>query len=706
MRSGRLLLRVPAALSGRSPARAGRRIAAAGLVALLVASGPGAPPPVAGGSREAPARPAAASPVTPSAVPAPLPQPPGTTSLVSVGRDGGFPDGPSVGTAMSSSGRYVAFSSSATDLVAGGTGGLSSAIFLANRRTGTIIRLPLPSRVPNDGDATTPSISADGSVVAFAYTGAAAGNFPATVVMAWDRASGTTSVVSLYSDGFASPSREPAVSGDGRYVAYTSENSLIVDNDNNESSDVFRYDRQTGETDLVSLGVQDRTPSGDSLEPAINGDGSLVAFVSSGGDTLLPQNTGHGPQVFVRDMNAGVTRLESMAADGTPADDPSHDPSLSDDGQFLAFDSTATNLLPGMSGAPSQAWRRSLRTGALDLVSMTPAGGPWPVASGRPAIARDGRMVAYLSVGSGLFDSAPNLGVVQRFPTDVFLRDMVAQQTVLISVDRKGNAADTVSFGPSVGGSGRYVAFASSSGALVAGDDNKVLDVFVRDLPPSPRLNPATIDFGTRALGSPPTPGAAILNNTGWGPLAVAPAKVVGAMPPDFPVEGDGCQGRVLYRGEVCTVTIGFSPAGKGSRTAILQVTAVGGGSGRTVDLKGRGSQAQIKLDPPIGSQGIVTVARGTGFPPNAQVQLSWSRGITQSMPVIKADGNGAFTVGVLVFHHDITGPRDLVAQSVGGTPFPTLSSSMFVSQRSASPPGFAIPGRIIDVPLVLLLRG
>jgi Tol biopolymer transport system component len=705
VRSGRLLLRVPAALSGRSPARAGRRLVAAGLVVLLVASGPGAPPPVAGTSGDAVVRPVAAGPVTPSAVPAALPQPPGTTSLVSVRRGGGFPNGPSVGTAMSSSGRYVAFASSATDLAAGGTGGLSAAIFLADRRTGKIIRLPLPSGVPADGFATAPSISADGSVVAFAYTGAAAGNFPQAVVMAWDRASGSTSVVSLYSDGFADPSREPAVSGDGRFVAYTSDNSGIVTNDRNRTSDVFRYDRRSGLTDLVSVGFGGNA-AGNSAQPSISGDGSIVAFTSSANDVLLPQNNGAGFQVFVRDMNAGVTRLESMAADGTPADGASRLPSISDDGQYLAFDSVATNLLPGLGTAPSQAWRRNLQTGALDLVSMTPSGGPWPLASGRPAISRDGRMVAYLTVGSGQFDNVPNIAAVQRYPTDVYLRDVVAQQTALISVDRNGNAAGVFSFAPSVGGSGRYVAFASSSSALVQGDGNKVIDVFVRDLPPSPRFNPPTIDLGTRAVGSPPTPGAAILNNIGWGPLSVAPATVGGAAASDFPIQGDGCQGRVLYRGDVCTVTVGFSPTGKGSRTATLQVTAVGGGSARTVSLKGRGSQAQIVLDPAIGAQGTVTVARGSGFPPNAQVQLSWSRGITPAMPVVKADAKGSFTIGVLVFHHDITGPRDLVAQSVGGTPFPPLSSSMVVTQRSASPPGFAIPGRIIDVPLVLLLRG
>jgi Tol biopolymer transport system component len=625
--------------------------------------------------------------------------------LVSVRSGGGFTGLGSRETAMSADGRYVAFASLATDLVPDGLGGLASAVFLEDRRTGTAIRMPLAAQVPGSGNEAAPSMSADGSVVAFTYTPATAGNIPAPIVMAWDRASGTTTVVSVYSDGFAFGSREPAVSGNGRFVAFTSDTEGIVPNDGNGLPDVFRYDRQAGTTDLVSVAFTGKTAAtAGASHPAINGDGSIVAFVSAANDTLLAQNNGQGAQVFVRDMNAGVTRLQSMAADGSPANGAASDPSLADDGQALAFDSAADNLLPGLTGSPSQAYRRNLATGALDLVSMTPSGGPWPNPSGLPAISRDGRMVAFESIG--LAGVTGGIAFARRYPAEIYLRDLVAQQTALITVTLAGTAANAYSYAPSVDGSGRRVAFDSTSPDLVAGDGNKVSDVFIRDLPPAPRLNPATIDFGVRALGSPPTPLAATLANVGWGPMPAAPATVTGGAAADFPVQADGCAARVLYRGDVCTVTVGFVPTAKGPRSATLQVTAVGGGFARQLALTGNGSQAQIVLDPPVGQQGIVTIAHGSGFPPGAQLTLAWSLGITQAMPPVTADQNGAFTVGVLVFHNDIVGPRGLVATSVGGTTFPTLSTSMLVTPRPMTPPGFAVPGRLLINPFALLMRG
>lgn len=688
----------------------GRRAAAGIAVAALLATGPGAGPAAGGGSvglagagPGVPGRPG----VVEAPVPAALPQPAGTTSLVSVRFGGGFPGGGSRMAAISSSGRYVAFASGAADLVAGDANGAVD-VFVRDRLNGTTILLPLPGgrTVPSGGQAYEPSISANGSVVAFTYLSPSLAAAGQQVVMAWDRRTGNTQIVSRSLRGTAGGSHAPSVSGDGRYVAYTSDNGIIVTNDNNEAEDVFRYDRTTQTSALVSVGVGGDAAGG--REPSIDGDGSVVAFTSDGGDTIVPQNTGRGAQVYVRDMNAGRTTLVSLTADSQPASGPAQAPSISDDGHVVAFASSAGNMVPEALQAPAQVYRRDLQAGTLDLVSVAKDGSAAPAVSGMPAISRDGRMVAFISLSANLVAAAPGfrLVAVSRIQTEVYLRDVVAKQTALISVTTSGRPAGAGSLEPSVGGNGRFVAFASDSPALVRGDDNQASDVFVRDLPPAPRLNPAVVDFGTRAVGAPVTSAAGILFNAGWGPLAVSGATVAGAQAADFRVQVDGCAGKVLYRGEACTVTLGFTPSARGTRTATLRVADGFTGSPRTARLTGRASQALIKLDPPVGPQGIVTVASGSGFPPGARVRLSWSVGITPRLPVVTVDANGRFKIQVLVFHNDRIGPRDLVAQSAGGSPFPTLSVTMLVGVRSMAPPGFLTSGRAFDLPLMLMFRG
>jgi Tol biopolymer transport system component len=637
-------------------------------------------------------------------VPAALPQPPGTTSLVSVSAAGGFPSKASAFPAVSASGRYVAFASAASDLVAGSTSG-ATAIFLRDRTTGTTIELPLPDGVlvPAGGQATTPSISDDGSVVAFTYRAPPGVTATAVSVMVWDKASGTTQAISRpLSARLVDSSREPAVSGDGRYVAFTSDDITLTPNDANKAQDVFRYDRQSGRTELVSVALQRGSAPGGSWAPSISGDGNLVAFTSLGGSALVQQDTGSVAQVYVRDMTAGVTSLVSVAADGGAPDGSSGGASISGDGQFVAFTSQASNLVAGFTPAPNQpteVFRRDLGAAATVLVSAQSDGSPNLTASALPGISRDGRMVAYVQLGSIV-----SVATSDRQATSVLLRDVVAGATALISVNLAGNPSVSYSLSPHVAGLGRYVVFASTGSDLVAGDGNEVTDVFIRDLPPIPTLTPPIIDFGGSALGEAPLTGAGVMTNAGWGPMTVQPATITGTNAGDFTVLADGCAGTTLYRSGACTVTLGFSPQRAGTRTAQLQVKSTAPGSPQTARLRGVGSRARIVLNPPIGQQGIVVVATGDGFPAGAAIRLAWSTGITPTLPTVTADANGRWQLQVLVFHNDVVGPRTLVATWVGGPSFPTLAVPMLVTVRSAAPPGFGVGP--VDSPLKLLFRG
>ena len=125
-----------------------------------------------------------------------------------------------------------------------------------------------------------------------------------------------------------------------------------------------------------------------------------------------------------------------------------------------------------------------------------------------------------------------------------------------------------------------------------------MLDVFIRDMPPVARLDPAIVDFGTREVGTGPVPGAAVLVNGGWGPLSVSGVTIAGSAKGDYAVVANGCAKALLHRSEACTITVVFTPAKAGARTATLQVAGGFAGSPRTARLTGRGSLAVPTVTP------------------------------------------------------------------------------------------------------------
>lgn len=706
MRPGPVLLRVPQALR---PATA--RAAALSLALLLVSALPAAAVPEAPQGRG------------PATVPtgAPLPAPPGTTGLVSFrfgGSAGAGPagGGPSAQVSISADGRYVAFTSNAPDLVTGDTNGALD-VFVLDRSTGRMTRLGLPGGVPvpPGGSAQEPSISADGRIVAYTYQ--APSGFSAvaqgSLVLAWDRTTGAVEVVSKTTAGSNAPgSRQASVSADGRFVAFVSDNPSTAGKDGNDRPDVYQFDRAASQTVLISASPNGiSTPSGGSLDPSISADGNLVAFQSDAGRSLIAQDAGEGSQVYVRDVERGVTERISgapgTAPGGAPADGPSLAPSISADGRYVAFESSASNLVPGDTNGAADVFRRDRTAGTMALVSLTSAGAQASGSSGQAAISADGRVVAFASTAGDLVAMAGGVVPAAVVPggTEVYARDVDAGQTVLVSVNLKGALGGGRSQTPAVSRDGRFVAFASTAEGLVAGDGNRLSDAFLRDMPPAPLLTPPVLDLGARAVGVTSLPAAAILSNTGWGLLAVTGATITGPMATDFAVVADSCAGALLHRAEACTVSVTFTPAESGDRTATLRVADAFTGSPRTARLTGAASLAKVELDPPIGSPGTVTVATGSGFPPNTAVRLQWSIGITPHLPPVVTDAQGTFRVQVLVFHNDRTGSRELTADAVDGAAFPETAAPMFVSQASTVPPSFVIL-RLLDLPVVLVMRG
>ena len=293
---------------------------------------------------------------------------------------------------------------------------------------------------------------------------------------------GVTEWVSVSSGGAGANNQSdmPAISGDGRFVAFVSLADNLVPGDTNGFADTFVHDRLTDTTERVSLTSRERQGNADSgligvaAYPAISSDGRFVAFVSDA-DNLVSKDTNSTPDVFVRDRLLGTTERVSVTSAGGQADGSSHGPAISADGRFVAFESDAQNLIPGGSPFPSgdQVYVRDRQTGTTEIISVNAAGERGNSLSTQPDISGDGRFVVFSSFADNL---VPGI----QSGLQVYLRDQGAGTIERISEDAAGNPGDGSSVAPKVSLDGRFVAFQTNSGNLI-GDGNHESHILVKD---------------------------------------------------------------------------------------------------------------------------------------------------------------------------------------------------------------------------------
>ncbi len=252
---------------------------------------------------------------------------------------------------MSADGRYVAFKSYATNLVPGDTNGAPD-IFVRDRLTAVATRVSVTtSGAQANFGSDGPAISADGRYVAFrsAATNLVSGDTNGqSDVFVHDRVTGGTARVSVASGGAQAngSSGSPTISGDGRLVAFESLASNLVGGDTNGSWDIFAHDRATGTTTRVSVTTDGKQANWGSGKPTFTPDGRVVAFMSESSN-LVAGDTNGRYDVFLHDLLAGTTTRVSVATDGAQSDGDSFYSDLTPDGRFIVFSSGATNLLPG-----------------------------------------------------------------------------------------------------------------------------------------------------------------------------------------------------------------------------------------------------------------------------------------------------------------------------------------------------------------------
>ncbi len=328
---------------------------------------------------------------------------------------------------LSSDGRYVAFSSDADNLVPGDTNGTED-VFLHDIKTGTTTRV---------------SVSTNG----------------------------------IQSNG---ESDSPAISGDGRYVVFNSEASNLVPGDTNGEMDAFVHDTQTGSTTRVSVATKGIQGNSTSYSPTISDDGRYVAFVSWA-DNLVRGDTNSLMDVFVRDTQTGATNRVSVSSNGTQGNDRGYWSSISGDGSHVLFMSYSSNLVSGDTNGyqdylnGNDVFVHNIKTGTTTRVSVSSNGTQGNAGSIPVGISRDGRYVAFNSEATNLVPGDTN-GV-----DDIFLHDTLTGTTARVSVAQNGDQGNYNSGGDSISSDGRYLVFTSWADNLVPGDNNNEGDTFVYD---------------------------------------------------------------------------------------------------------------------------------------------------------------------------------------------------------------------------------
>ena len=612
----------------------------------------------------------------------------GVTEREDVAADGTPANGSSYFGAISGDGRYVAFISTATNLVSGVSG---TQLYLRDRKTSHTILISVSGDgSPANGNISSESISADGRYIAFvsSATNLVSQNTNGVAqAFVRDVASGTTDLVSVSSNGVPantyvlddSGSAPPAISSDGRYIAFSSyATNLVSQPTDGTTLHNFVYDRQSQQIALADVDSVGTPLSGTGfLHPAVSLDGRFVAFYGFG-------------QVLVRDTVESQTAVVSLASNGQAGNNSTWGWNIGLGGSRVSFASTATNLvandsnssmdsfvasnpfvgnvsLNSLSLGSSSASGGSTVTGTVTLTGAAPAGGAvvsvWsnndaaqpPAVVTVPAGATSASfsfstslvpsesvmtILAAFNGGSSVavltLEPAPELAVspstwdfgyqavgttsaIESFvlsnsgtaPLTINSVQLATGQVFKISANSCGSSiaaggscSVSVVFGPSAPGS------ASDAVQINYGSPATVFSISLtgNGATPVAALTPAPLNFGNQSMPGSSTE-VATLTNSGNAPLSNISASISGTNTGDFSISSDGCSGVVLPANSNCLVTVSFSPKAKGNRAATLSIADSASGSPQAISLTGTGAQSTPTL---LWSPSAASITYGT----------------------------------------------------------------------------------------------
>lgn len=397
------------------------------------------------------------------------------TSVVSVSTAGDYGNDFSTAGDISNNGRYATFASYSTNLVPEPASG--SQIYQHDRKTHTTTLISLGiSDLPANGDCSYPASSSNGKVIAYlsVATNLSGGDLNNSQdVFVFDaETQSTVKVSSTPAGGDAmGTAYDCDISGNGRYVVFTSSATNLVMSDTNASTDIFLHDRTLNTTVLVSMDAQGNPSNGDSYSAVISSDGRFVAFTSQA-TNLVPNDTNSATDIFVKDTKTNAIERVSVTSIGTQANDFNFLPTISDDGRYVAFESWAENFVEGDTNGSTDVYLHDRKKHTTTCVSV--GNDPFVGVSGaHPRISGNGRFV--------LFESTSTLVGADGTNSAALLRDIKLGKTAIVSVSaEKVLSNDDVGSG-AVSRNGRYVMFDALASNLSSNDMNADWDVFVRD---------------------------------------------------------------------------------------------------------------------------------------------------------------------------------------------------------------------------------
>ena len=401
------------------------------------------------------------------------------TGLASVATNGATGNGASTGSALSTGGRFVAFDSSASNLVAGDANGKRD-VFVRDTLAGTTVRVSVSTNgAAANGDSDQAAITFNGRFVAFrsAATNLVAGdtNGKADIFLR-DLQKGTTVRASMAGNGaqlVGGDSSLPTVSGDGTEVLFQTDATNAVAGDANAKTDVYVRNLNAGFTERISVNGGEVALTAGATAPAMSSNGRYVVFDSA--TTQVFGDPDSSTDSFLRDRVLGTTEVVSVANDGSASNQPCQFPTVSDDGRYVAFQTAASGMSTSSDAVgETDAFVRDRTTATTKLVSLTDGDQPASGGGAVPQISADGTKVAFAS------DSPDIVSGDTNGASDLFLRDRSATTTVRTSLKTLGGQLTGLSFSGAISPDGTATSFSTLASDGYAPDQNSTFDVFVR----------------------------------------------------------------------------------------------------------------------------------------------------------------------------------------------------------------------------------